>query len=139
MPRALLCVLLCLLPGPRAEAGAIFSAHGWRWQDVMSNMGAIRDAGYTAIQISPHQSSCAGGYGTGCDPYDFTSFDSGFGNASDLGWLIGTAHYFGLRIYADMVMNHMGTRGYYYPRFSPADFHHSGGISNWNDQWQVEN
>jgi alpha-amylase len=122
-----------------AEAGVLFSAHGGKWTDVTANVPAIKAAGYTAIQLSPHESSCSGGYGNGYDPYDFTSFESGFGTEAELKTLVDTVHAAGLQVYADMVFNHMGTRNYVYPRFSSGDFHHYGGIQNWQDQWQVEN
>jgi alpha-amylase len=122
-----------------AQAGVLFVANGWRWHDVMAAMPAIKSAGYTAVQISPHSASCAGGYGQGYDPYDFTNFDSGFGSASELQWLVGTAHWYGLHIYADMVMNHMCPRDFRYPRFSWNDFHHNGGIVDWDDPWEREN
>jgi alpha-amylase len=122
-------------------SGTAVSLSGWRWQDIMSNMGAIRDAGYTAILISPHTATCSGAYGgNGYDPSDHRSFDGGFGSEHDLYWLVKTAHWFGVQIYADMVMNHMCTHGdYAYARFSWNDFHHDGSIQDWNDEWDREN
>jgi alpha-amylase len=122
-----------------ANAGVIFDAHKWKYPDLMSHMPAIRDAGFTAVLISPHQKGCGGGYSEGYDPYDYRDFNSRFGSESDLFWLVGTAHWFGLQIYADMVMNHMCPGKYDYPRFSWNDFHHIGGIQNWNDPYWLEN
>jgi hypothetical protein len=31
---------------------------GWRWQDIMNNIGKLRDAAYTALLLSPHPSTC---------------------------------------------------------------------------------
>ncbi len=122
-----------------AQNGAVAHMRGWRWQDLMSNMQAIRDAGFTAILISPHTSTCGGGFSDGYDPYDFRNFTSRFGNENELWWLIQTAHHFGVRVYADMVINHMCASNHSYPRFSWNDFHHHGAITDWNDPWQVEN
>ncbi len=124
----------------RDLSGAVVLLHNWRWADVMSNMGRLRDAGFTALQLSPHSASCAGAYGEGYDPYDYTNFNSGFGSDSDLYWLLGTAHYYGMQVYADMVLNHMCPKSDYgYPRFGWNDFHHNGGISDWNNWENREN
>jgi alpha-amylase len=150
---AAVCGLLALsgcardsLNAPTTEAGLGAGVNGavvllprWKWQDIMSNMGRIRDNGFTALVISPHTATCGGAASSGYDPSDFTSFNSGFGSESDLGWLVGTAHYYNLQIYADMVMNHMCPANYVYPRFSWNDFHHNGPILDFNNQWQREN
>jgi alpha-amylase len=122
-------------------SGAIADLHGWHWQDVMNNMGALQAMGFTALQISPHTATCSGAYGgLGYDPSDFTDFSGGFGDSGDLYWLVQTTHNFGMQIYADMVMNHMCTHpDYAYPRFSWNDFHHNGSIQDWSNQWQLEN
>ncbi len=128
---------------PRAQsfaAGAILDLHTWTWQAIMDHMGDIQAAGYTAIQISPHTATCGGAYSNGYDPSDFTDFNSRFGSPSDLYWLVQTAHHFGLQIYADLVMNHMCTGATYsYPHFSWNDFHHDGSLSDYSNQWDVEN
>ncbi len=112
---------------------------GWRWQDITNNMQAISSAGYTAIMISPHTATCGGGFSDGYDPSDFTSFTSRFGDAGQLAWMIQTAHNFNIDVYADMVLNHMCATNFSYPRFSWNDFHHHGGINDWNNQWELEN
>ncbi len=121
-------------------AGAVIDLHGWQWQAIMDHMQDIKDAGYTAIQVSPHTATCGGGYSDGYDPSDYTNFNSRFGTDSDLYWLVKTAHYFGLQIYADLVMNHMCTKSdYSYPRFGWDAFHHNGRLTDYSNQWNVEN
>jgi alpha-amylase len=123
-----------------AGNGSIVFLRRWRWQDIMNHTGRVRDAGFTAVLVSPHTSTCGGPGSEGYDPRDFTDLNSGFGSESDLYWLVKTVHWFGLQIYADMVMNHMcATSDYAYPRFSWSDFHHGGAIDNWNDPWTLEN
>lgn len=122
-------------------SGVLADLHGWHWQDITNNMGALQAMGFTALQISPHTASCSGAYGgLGYDPSDFTDFSSGFGSHDQLYWLVQTTHDFGMQIYADMVMNHMCTHpDYVYNKFGWGDFHHNGTIQNWADQWQLEN
>jgi alpha-amylase len=121
-------------------AGAIIDLHGWHWQAIMDHMQEIRDAGYTAIQISPHTATCGGDFSDGYDPSDFTSFNCRFGTESDLYWLVKTTHAFGMQIYGDLVMNHMCAHAdYLYPRFGWDAFHHNGTLSDYSNQWKVEN
>lgn len=115
------------------ENGSVVQLYRWKWKDIMANMGRIRDMGFTTILVSPHMSTCAGDFSAGYDPYDFDNFNSGFGTESDLGWLIGTAHFYNIQVYADMPLNHMCPSSYVYPKFSYNDFHHNGGITDWND------
>lgn len=136
---ALFIVSLVFFVPQTASAGAVIHLKGWRWADITNNMQAISNAGYTAIMISPHTATCGGGFSDGYDPSDFTSFTSRFGNAGELAWMIQTAHNFNIDVYADMVMNHMCASNFSYPRFSWNDFHHHGGINDWNNQWQLEN
>src|SRR5262249_18090228 len=99
----------------------------------------IRAAGYTAILLSPHQKACGGNKILGYDPYDFRSFESAHGSEKELVTVIQRAHALQLQVYADMVMNHMCTNNFTYPRFSAQDFHHAGRIQHFNNQWEVEN
>jgi len=77
------------------HAGVVFDAHKWKYPELMGHMGAIKDAGFTAVLVSPHQKSCGGGFSEGFDPYDFRDFNSRFGSETDLfcwwGPPIGTA------------------------------------------------
>jgi alpha-amylase len=111
----------------------------WTWSKIMQNLERIKAAGYTAILISPHQAACGGNQSLGYDPYDFRVFNSAHGTAEELAALIQKTHAAGLQIYADMVLNHMCSNNFNYPRFHSEHFHHVGGINNWHDQWQLEN
>jgi alpha-amylase len=111
----------------------------WTWAKIMQNIDKIKAAGYTAILISPHQSACGGGLSLGYDPFDFRNFDSAHGTADELTLLVKKVHEAGLQIYADMVLNHMCGNNFNYPQFKTEHFHHIGGITNWQDQAQLEN
>jgi alpha-amylase len=129
------------------EAGALLAlshkpgdpTRNWTWVVITRNVPQIREAGYTAILISPHQAACGGALSVGYDPYDFRRFDSAHGSEQELAALIRKAHANGLQVYADMVLNHMCTNNFSYPRFGRDHFHHFGKIIDWNDQWQLEN
>ena len=111
----------------------------WTWAKIVEQLPAVSAAGYTAILLSPHQSACGGSFSLGYDPYDLRSFNSAHGREAQLAALIRKAHARRIQVYADMVMNHMCTNNFRYPRFSAGDFHHGGRINDWNDTWQLEN
>ena len=111
----------------------------WTWLKIIEQLPAVRAAGYTAVLLSPHEQACGGGLSLGYDPYDLRSFNSAHGNEQQLAALIRKAHSLQVQVYADMVMNHMCTNNFKYPRFSSNDFHHDGGIQDWNNTWQLEN
>lgn len=143
---AVLALLAFALAGP-ARAGTLLvlqhqpgdPTRPWTWRLIIEHLPMIRAAGYTAILISPHEKACGGKLSLGYDPYDLRSFDSAHGTQAELGDLIGKAHALGLQVYADMVLNHMCTNNFAYPRFTRRDFHTFGKIQNEVDQWQVEN
>ncbi len=122
-------------------SGIVAFLQGWKWEDINTSLPALKAAGFTAIQLSPHTASCSGAYGgQGYDPSDYTSFSGGFGDEGDLSWLITATHGQGMQIYANMVMNNMCTHGdYSYNDFSYNDFHHNGPIQDFNNQWDCEN
>jgi alpha-amylase len=145
--RRLALVLLALLAAAPAWAGAIAvlqhqpgdPTRPWTWRLIIDHLPMIRGAGYTAILLSPHQQACGGKQSLGYDPFDLRSFASAHGTEAELAELIRKAHALGVHVYADMVLNHMCTNNFRYPRFSKRDFHTFGKIQDWNDQWQVEN
>jgi alpha-amylase len=146
----LLALLVACTRGPAASeessaaetglSGTLADLHGWLWQDIAANLPRLKQMGFTAVQLSPHTATCGGQYSDGYDPSNFDKFWNRFGDQGQLQYAIGTAHYFGLQIYADMIFNQMCTHpDYRYDRFSWNDFHHDGTISDWNNQWQLEN
>src|SRR5262245_35616242 len=128
--RALAAVLLVLAAAATARAGALVvlqhqpgdATQPWTWRLIIDHFTIGRAAGYTDITLSPHEKACGGQWSLGYDPYDFRSFDSAHGTQKDLAELIGKAHAQGIQVYADMVMNHMCTNNFKYPRFSRPDF-----------------
>ena len=46
------------------ENGSAVQLYRWKWQDIMANLGRIRDMGFTTILVSPHMATCAGEFST---------------------------------------------------------------------------
>jgi alpha-amylase len=147
MKRLLVWIGLLFVAVNSAHAGAIVvlqhqprdPSRPWTWRMIIDHLPMIRDAGYTAILLSPHEQACGGEWSLGYDPYDFRSFDSAHGTEQELADLIRKAHDLRIQVYADMVLNHMCTNNFRYPHFSEPDFHHVGRIQHWDNQWEVEN
>jgi glycosidase len=131
---------------------------GGDWQGIIDKIDYIKNLGVTAIWISPvsdnedlsRDESSAGyhGYWT----HDFYSPDPHFGTKTDLSNLISTCHARGIKVILDVVPNH--SADYLAPRaaeYDPPDYcpappfndpswyHSNGDITDWNDQWQLEN
>ncbi len=89
--------------------------HGW-WRRVSERIPALASAGFNCLWLPPaHKAGNIGGPSMGYDPYDY--YDLGefdqkgavptwFGTRDELRGLIVTAHTHGLKVLADMVVNH---------------------------------
>ena len=100
-------------------ADEIGTWHGGDWAGVTAKLDHIAGLGATAIWISPIVEQVhgwvAGGSGdfkhygyAGYWALDFTRLDQNFGAEADLTTLVDTAHGKGLRVLADVVLNHPG-------------------------------
>jgi len=105
----------------RAPDGAqeIGTWHGGDWKGLTGKLDYLAGLGVTAIWISPIVEQVHGwvastggdfkNYGyAGYWALDFTELDQNFGSAADLQALVDGAHARGIRVLADVVMNHPG-------------------------------
>lgn len=110
----------------------------WKWKDIAKECtNWLGPQGFGAVQISPPSAAQNGANWYDIyQPVDYTSFNSKMGNATEFQSMINTCHTAGVRIYADVVVNHLAagsgtaTNGatwnagtLTYPRFSAGDFH----------------
>jgi alpha-amylase len=115
------------VPSPATELGT-----PWLYDFLASQALALREAGFTALQLPP-TSKAQGGAGPGCDGYGlFDPRDLGsknqqgcletrYGSKHALNRLVGVAHACGLDVYLDLVMHQrMGENG------GPGIFRHLG-------------
>jgi hypothetical protein len=149
-----------------ARADAMLQLFNVSWSDLIQKMPEIAEAGYTSLWLPP-PTKASSAYSVGYDVFD--PFDLGdknqrgtvathWGTKAQLLQVVEVAHRFGIRVYFDNITNHRAfdVPGYdsntptnLYPGLRPQDFHLqtiSGGffrnwpnISNFNDQWQVQN
>lgn len=154
-----------------ASADVILHAFEWSYNSIEQNADEIADAGYKAVLIAPPLKSTQ----TDCSwyqryqPQDFRVIDHCKGNKEDLERLISALSRRNVRVYADIVVNHMANERdhattfpgdqvlqqysadpTYWNRqrlfgdlsvglFSPWDFHSNGCISDYTDPNQVLN
>jgi alpha-amylase len=132
----------------------------WKWTDIASECTSVLGPdGYGAVQISPPQEAIvlsADGY-PWWQAYQPVSYQLGsrFGTEAQLAAMITACHAAGVKVYADVVLNHMtgqdgggsGDDGTtfadkydYPPLYSASDFHScETSITNWGDESQVWN
>jgi alpha-amylase len=88
---------------------AILHAFDWKYSDVANNAKQIADNGFGAVLIAPPLYSLE----TGADwwqryqPKDYRILRSYLGNKKDIQQAISELHKYGVKIYADIVFNHM--------------------------------
>ena len=157
--------LLCMA-SPSVYAEAMLQYFNTSWREITEKMPELAEAGYSSLWIPP-PTKASGGLSVGYDLFD--PFDLGgrnqrgtvttrYGSEAELLNMIETAHRFGIRVYADNIMNHRAfdIPGYnettsvdVYPGMVPEDFHlrrtEDGfyrkwdNTRDWNDAWQVMN
>ena len=107
------------------DDGTILQAFCWSFSTIRSNLEAIKDAGFTTIQVSPPneikeatkgakmlQSNNKNGWWMFYQPAGFQlnqSTDNALGTKSEFVTMCKEAHDLGMKIIVDSVINHMGT------------------------------
>ena len=157
-------LLVASVSSTRGEA--MLQLFNLKWTEITTKMPEIAEAGYDSLWVPNPAKGESGAYSVGYDLFD--PFDMGdkdqrgtvatqYGTKAELLQMVEAAHRFGIRVYFDNVMNHRafaipgnyGTPTNYFPGLIPQDFHlqQTGpnsyanwpSISDWNNQWQVQN
>lgn len=89
--------------------------HAW-WNFVATKLASLKEAGITALWLPPAgKAANIGGMSMGYDVYDYYdlgkydqkgSVKTWFGSEDELRALIQAAHHHGMKVYADLVLNH---------------------------------
>lgn len=138
--------------------GELKYTQGGDWVGLKSKLSYIKDLGVTAIWISPpsenellDRNGTESGY-HGYFTKDYYSADPHYGTKQDLIDLVDEAHNLGLKVILDVVPNHMAdyldpyASSYTSPTYQPTApfnnpswFHQNGDITDWTNEWQVQN
>ncbi|QBY10283.1 alpha-amylase [Deinococcus metallilatus] len=131
---------------------------GGDWQGMINRFDYIKNLGVTALWISPvsddqdlSKDGGEAGY-HGYFTYDYNAPNPHFGTTAKLTELVNLAHTNNVAVVLDVVPNHTGnfldpgatnynpaTNAPAAPFNNPSWYHHNGDITDWNNQYQVEN
>jgi alpha-amylase len=110
----------------------------WKWNDIAKECtNWLGPQGFGAVQISPpHAAASLGSWWDVYQPVNFSVLKSNMGTEAELQAMITTCHAAKVRVYADVVINHMAagsgtatdgstwnSTSLTYPAFSSNDFH----------------
>ncbi|MFV8783991.1 alpha amylase C-terminal domain-containing protein [Microbulbifer sp. SA54] len=152
--RALTCLIL-VFSSVHVRAGTAFvHLFEWRWNDIASECeNFLGPKGFDAVQISPPQEHISlDTWWARYQPVTYANLNSRSGSEAELASMIQRCHAAGVKVYADMVINHtaawaQGGTGWggtpwsvtNHPEFSPQDYHSNCTINNYNDANHVWN
>jgi alpha-amylase len=103
----LLTLLCALLVGRPGDAEVILHAFNWRYADVAAQASMIKAQGYASVLVSPPLKSEGSAWWARYQPQDFRVIDNPLGNTEDFRAMSEQLAAVGLRLYADIVINHM--------------------------------
>ncbi len=126
--------------GYNSDLSSPTSWHGGDFQGIINHLDYIKNMGFTAIWITPVVMQNSENAYHGYWGYDFYSIDGHLGTMSKLQELVTDAHALNIWVMLDVVANHTGPYNYTAPTFPDyADYHHNGDITDYSNQWDVEN
>ena len=115
---------------------------GGNYQGIINHLDYIKGMGFDAIWISPIVENTEGSY-HGYHLTNLYNLNSHFGSESDFKNFISACHSKDIWVMVDVVANHVGPVGTDYSKiypFNSADHYHDRcDITDWSNQWQVEN
>jgi len=94
---------------PFYKPSTILSFFGWKWQDILHEVPFLASQGYDAIKISPPQEFVIRKGRPWWEIYQPVSYNLSqfYGTEDDFKAMIDLCHTFEIKVYADLVLNHM--------------------------------
>ena len=115
---------------------------GGSYKGIQSKLDYIKGMGFDAIWISPIVENTAGSY-HGYHLTNLYKLNTNFGTEDDLKNLITACHKKDIWVMVDVVANHVGPVGTDFSKITPFNkaehYHDWCDITDWSNQWQVEN
>ena len=115
---------------------------GGDYKGMIQKLDYIKGMGFDAIWISPIVENTEGSY----HGYHFTNLyklNSHFGSEDDFISFVKACHEKDIWVMVDVVANHVGPVGTDYSKINPFNlaehYHDKCDITDWSNQWQVEN
>ncbi len=90
-----------------ASADVILHAFNWRYADVTARAAAIQSAGYKVVMVAPAYRSEGTAWWARYQPQDYRVIQHPLGNTTTFKAMIAALTQRGIRVYADVLLNHM--------------------------------
>ncbi|WP_413283123.1 alpha-amylase family protein [Vibrio sp. MA40-2] len=98
------------------KADVILHAFDWPYSQITKNAREISELGYKTVLVSPAMKSLRHENGTAWwqryQPQDYRIIDNQLGNTEDFTAMVTALNEVGVRVYADVVFNHMANEAY---------------------------
>lgn len=117
--------------------GDLKKYHGGDFQGIINKLDYLRNIGVTTLWISPFVDNEKDGY-HGYWPSDFYKVEEHLGDPNKLKELVDKAHEKGLKVIADMVINHTGYNHPWVKDPQRRDWFHHFGKVKFPTQWWYE-
>ena len=105
--RILLVLLLSIAGIAAARAEVILHAFNWRYADVQARAAQIQQAGYKVVMVAPAYRSEGPAWWARYQPQDIRLIDNPLGNTLAFQSMVQALQARGIRVYADVLLNHM--------------------------------
>lgn len=120
------------------KSDVILHAFDWQYAYVAENAKKISELGYKTVLVSPPMKSAIRDDGTEWwqryQPQDYRIIDNQLGNTKDFSAMVQMLNEFGIRVYADVVFNHMANEAYLRPDLDyPNEFDMQCYRTNWEE------
>ena len=126
------------------DKGNLVKYHGGDIQGLINKLDYIKGLGMSTIWLTPVMDNqdefidCAGYHGYW--PIDFNKVDEHLGDMKKFEEFVEKAHKKDMKVLLDIPLNHTAWQHPFNMDPEKQDwFHHNGDVTDWNDQWQVEN
>lgn len=105
--RLLLILLLVFAGVTAARAEVILHAFNWRYADVQARAAQIQQAGFKVVMVAPAYRSEGPAWWARYQPQDYRLIDNPLGNTLAFQGMVQALQARGIRVYADVLLNHM--------------------------------
>jgi alpha-amylase len=108
----LLVALSLVVAASTASADVILHAFNWRYADVQARADQIQAAGYRMVLVAPAYKSEGGAWWARYQPQDLRLVHHPLGDTTAFRNMVTALQQRGIRVYADVVMNHMANEAF---------------------------
>lgn len=105
--RGALATALLACAAPAVQADVVLHAFNWRYDTVQARAAQIQAAGYKAVLVAPAYRSEGSAWWARYQPQDYRVIHHPLGDTTAFRNMVGALKARGIRVYADVILNHM--------------------------------